>query len=143
MTPREFVLHWHREAMLAAPRFVPDSWERVADGLMRKGVTADDLTLVARWMRTQLGRSQNGERNSVSFNASSFRWTLMMGEWGASNEGVRFAELLSLAEAARKPAARAVQKPCAPTARMATDEERAEGARRLREFQERMQGGAQ
>lgn len=101
MNPADFVKHWHREARVAPPRFVPDSWLRQAATLMEKGITAEDLTLVAKWMLLQLARSQSGERNSVAFNAASFAWRKMFGEYGASDQHERFLELLAVAEAAR------------------------------------------
>lgn len=149
MTPREFILHWHREARLAAPRLIPNGWERQAMLLMERGITGDDLTLVAKWMLTQLARSQVGERNSVAFNAASFRWGKMFGEYGseeAGNEFARFAELLSAAEAARPRAVAPLKPVCtvpASTVRGAEEQERIRlaNAEEMRRFQERMSGG--
>jgi len=111
MTPEQFVRHWHAVAKIGAPRFFPDGWLRQADVLMSKGITAEDLTVVANWMRSQMARSQNREQNSVAFNAASFGWVKMFGEFGASNQHETFIARLTLAEAARKPAARAVHEP--------------------------------
>ena len=144
MTPREFILHWHKAARIAQPRFLPPMWERHADELMGKGITAEDLTLVAKWMLTQLARSQQGERNSVAFNAASFGWVKMFGEWGASNQDANFLGKLTLAEAARKPSAPVIQKPCAvPTPPVDAAKSREEAAKVYREFQEKMRGGSQ
>lgn len=147
MTPREFILHWHREARLAAPRLIPNGWERQALLLMERGITGEDLTLVAKWMLTQLARSQVGERNSVAFNAASFRWGKMFGEYGseeAGNEFARFAELLSAAEAARPRAVAPLKPVCTTPAPALSEEDRARGDAFMREFrerEERMKGG--
>ncbi len=114
MTPREFILHWHREARLAAPRLamIPNSWERQAVLLMERGITAEDLSLVARWMLTQLARSQGGERNSVAFNAASFQWPKMFGRMGETERGDDFeliAAMLASAEAGKRPSATGIK----------------------------------
>jgi hypothetical protein len=140
MTPQAFVLHWHAVARIAPPRFVPDSWLRQADVLIGKGINLEDLTLVAKWMLAELGRSQDGRRNAVAFNAASFGWVKMFGEFGASNQHENFIGRLALAEAARKPV-RAPVKPCAPPARAATDEERKAAAATLERFLDEMKGG--
>lgn len=145
MTPREFILHWHREARLAPPRLVPDSWERQALMLLGRGITAEDLTLVAKWMLTQLARSQGGERNSVAFNAASFAWPKMFGRIGdvpGGDEFSRFAALLASAEASKPKRAQAVQPPrSAPAA--ATDDAAAKRRRDevMERFKREMQGG--
>lgn len=150
MTPREFILHWHREARMAPPRFLPPMWERHADELIGKGITAEDLTLVAKWMLTQLARSQQGERNAVAFNAASFGWVKIFGEWGASNQDANFLGKLTLAEAARKPVGKPVQKAGTAAAQamvvpQLSEDDRARGDAFMREFCERearKKGGA-
>ena len=144
---RAFVEHWHVAAKLAVPRMVPEPWLRQAMA-MTEGrppwnmvVTKDDFTLVANWMRSQQRRANDREQGAVAFNANSFRWSLMFGEYGASNEGVRFAELLTLAEAARKPSVALVQKPCAVQPVDAA-KAREEAAKVYRDFQEKMRGGS-
>lgn len=127
VTPQEFVEHWHSVARIARPRFFPDGWLRQAGLLITNGVTLDDLTLVAGWMRLQIQRSQNNERNAVPFNAASFGWVKMFGEFGASNQHENFLARLTLAEAQKKPcsvSARAVQPKSAGAGREATDEDR-------------------
>ena len=147
MTPEDFVRHWHAVAKIAPPRFFPDGWLRQADVLMRKGITAEDLSVVAGWMRSQMARSQNREQNSVAFNAASFGWVKMFGEFGASNQHETFIARLTLAEAARKPAGAAggAQKAEAAPVRPvdAVEEERIKraNAAAFAEFQKRMQGG--
>jgi hypothetical protein len=143
-TPSEFVLHWHAVARIAPPRFIPESWLRQADVLIGKGITLGDLTLVGKWMLTQLARSQAGERNSVAFNAASFGWVKMFGEFGASNQHENFLGRLTLAEAARRPAERPVQPACIAGA--APDEAEQERIRqdirrKALEFKRRMEGG--
>jgi hypothetical protein len=130
MTPLEFIRAWHSAARLAVPRIVPDGWQRQAVLLIERGITSADLELVAKWMRTQEMRSNLGERGAVGYNAASFAWRKMFGDYGGEAEGnefARFAELLAFAEAARRPPARAVQGPCAAAERPARDD--AEAAR--------------
>jgi hypothetical protein len=139
MTPREFILHWHRVAKLAAPRLIPNGWECQAMLLMERGITGEDLTLVAKWMLTQLARSQGGERNSVAFNAASFRWGKMFGEYGSEepgNEFARFAELLSAAEAARPRAVTPPKPPRTASAPRVSDAEWEAAAARVRAVRE-------
>lgn len=149
-TPREFILHWHREARLAPPRLVPNGWERTAMVLMEQGITTEDLSLVAGWMLTQLSRSQGGERNSVAFNARSFAWGKMFGEYGgfeSGNEFGRFAEMLTLAEAAKKRSGRnaecGVKRPATPVPISPEDAAagREQREQAMRDFERTMQGG--
>lgn len=145
MTPEQFVRHWHAVAKIGAPRFFPDGWLRQADVLMSKGITAEDLAVVAQWMRSQMARSQNREQNSVAFNAASFGWVKMFGEFGASNQHETLIARLTLAEAARKPAARAVHEPRTVAAHPVNEEDlekmRATNAAALEEFEMKMRGG--
>jgi len=145
MTPEQFVRHWHAVAKIGAPRFFPDGWLRQADVLMSKGITAEDLTVVANWMRSQMARSQNREQNSVAFNAASFGWVKMFGEFGASNQHETLLVRLTLAEAARKPAARAVHEPRTAAAHPVNEEDlakmRAANAAALEAFEMTMRGG--
>ena len=150
MTPADFVKHWHAEARMTPPRYFPDAWLRQADAMMAKGITAGNLTLVAKWMLTQLARSQQGERNAVAFNAASFGWVKIFGEWGASNQDANFLGKLTLAEAARKPVGKPVQKAGTAAAQamvvpQLSEDDRARGDAFMREFRERearKKGGA-
>jgi len=141
MTPKDFVLHWHREARIAPPRFVPDGWLRQADVLIEKGITLEDLTLVAKWMLTQLSRSQQGERNSVAFNAASFGWVKMFGEYGASNQHENFVARLALAEATRRPVRPTPRAAVGGAAAEASDEARARVAEDLKKFSDGLRNG--
>lgn len=150
MTPREFILHWHREAGVAAPRFFPNSWEQHAQQIMERGIGAGELSLVAKWMRAELGRSQAGERNAVAFNRASFTWRTMFGEFGASNQDANFLMRLSMAEAAlvKPKAVGAMPKPGTKPAAAAPDAAdlariREQNAQAVREFEEKMRGGGQ
>ena len=109
MTPLEFVRTWHEAAKLACPRFFPDGWLRQAAALMEKGITVEDLRLVADWMLRQQRRAMEREPGAVPFNAGSFAWRKMFGEFGASDQHEVFLERLAAAEAAcGKPAGKPV-----------------------------------
>ena len=141
MTPQQFIQHWHAVAKISPPRFFPDGWLRQAAVLMEKGISAEDLTLVAGWMRTQMLRSQNGERNSVAFNAASFGWVKMFGEFGASNQHENFLGRLTLAEATRPRAAAPVQaarKAAAPAVQAADEASRERMAAEAKRHQEEL-----
>lgn len=146
MTPREFIFHWHKEAGIAPPRFFPYSWEQHAHELLKRGIGEAELTLVARWMRAELRRSQAGERNSIAFNHASFSWRTMFGEFGASNQDENFVMRLAMAEAARKPAA-AKPAPGTPAATPVDEAElariRERNAEEFRRFQASMRGGGE
>lgn len=136
MTPEQFIAAWHRHAGIVQPRYHPRGWLETADDLIGKGITEADLERVAKWMRREQRRAQNGERGSTHYHDASFAWRKIFGERGASDEGERFCELLTLATPVEKPAParNVVPMPAQDSAAV-----RAAAAEHLRQFRESSQ----
>ena len=134
MNPEQFVSYWHACAGLDRPRFIPDTWQRTAAWLMEKGFTAEDLRTVASHMQTQQRRAMDREPGAVGYNAASYGWRKMFGDFGASDQGERFVEILAAAQKAAKPSRKAHSQPV--QAPRVSDAEREAAAARVRAMRE-------
>lgn len=82
------------------PKWFVEDIHRQAAAFTERGYTLEDLELVIRFLQRQIGRANNGERNTGGFNAASLQWRKLMGDYGGSDEMVNFNDRLTLAREA-------------------------------------------
>lgn len=95
MTPADVIATYSRCTGIRF-RFLPDGVSRQSVKFLERGFTLSDLELVVLWIKRGISRHECG------FNAASLGWRCMFGEFGSSDEMLKFQERLGLAEEAVK-----------------------------------------
>lgn len=143
LDPKEVIATFSRLTGITF-RFLPDGVARQSAKFLERGFTVRDLELVILWTKRCISRHENG------LNPASLGWRCLMGDYGSSDEMLKFQERLGLAsEAVRKGwrpqiagmAARPVAKPTEPVQERFSEEEGKRAAAELREFAAKLKGG--
>lgn len=95
MTPADVISTYSRCTGIRF-RFLPDGVSRQSVKFLERGFTLADLELVVLWIKRGISRRECG------FNAASLGWRCLFGEYGSSDEMLKFQERLGLAEEAVK-----------------------------------------
>lgn len=139
ITARDVIERYH--SLMGVPvRFVPGDMHALAARYVRAGFTLEDLALVIDYLKRQIKRGEQGERNTGGWNRASLRWGKLFEQKTEGDEGLqRFTELLTLAMAEQpKKVAKAAP---APAATEADDAMRERAVAAMRETKAMLKGG--
>lgn len=95
MTPADVIATYSRCTGIRF-RFLPDGVSRQSVKFLERGFTLADLELVVLWIQRDIKRHECGS------NAASLGWKCLFGEFGASDEFLKFQERIAFAEEAVK-----------------------------------------
>lgn len=95
MTPADVIATYSKMTGIRF-RFLPDGVSRQSVKFLERGFTLSDLELVVLWIKRGINRHEGG------LNDMSLGWRCLFGEYGASDEFLKFQERIGMAEAAVK-----------------------------------------